>query len=152
AQLPLAHCGRLTPFQAAKLARASQTQVVDFADQAAALAQADLAITHGGMNTVLDAINHLTPLLAIPLAFDQPGVAARIVYHGVGRRASRFTTSHALARQLQALLADDRYRQQMLRMRNAVAEAGGSTLAAEIVEQAVLTRRPVVSRRDYAVV
>ncbi|MCQ5472004.1 zeaxanthin glucosyltransferase [Pantoea sp. AN62] len=152
AQLLLAHCGRLTPFQAAKLARASQTQVVDFTDQAAALAQADLAITHGGMNTVLDAINHLTPLLAIPLAFDQPGVAARIVYHGVGRRASRFTTSHALARQLQTLLADDRYRQQMLRMRNAVAEAGGSALAAAIVEQAVLTRRPVVSRRDYAVV
>lgn len=152
AQLLLAHCGRLTPFQAEKLARSSQTEVVDFADQAAALSQADLAITHGGMNTVLDAIHHLTPLLAIPLAFDQPGVAARIVYHGVGRRVSRFATSHALARQLQALLDDDSYRQQMSRMRNAVTAAGGTALAADIVEQAMRTRRPVVTRRDYAVV
>ena len=152
AQLLLAHCGRLTPFQAEKLARASQIQVVDFADQDAALSQADLVITHGGMNTVLDAINHLTPLLAIPLAFDQPGVAARIVYHGVGRRASRFTTSHALARQLQALLSDESYRQKMMAMRDAVREAGGTVQAAEIVEQAMLTRRPVLTRRDYALV
>lgn len=152
AQLLLAHCGRLSPFQAAKLAQASHVQVVDFADQAAALAQADLAITHGGMNTVLDGINHLTPLLTIPLAFDQPGVAARVVWHGIGRRASRFTTSHSMARQLQTLLADESYVQQMKTLRSALRQAGGTTLAADIVEQAMLTRQPVLTRRDYATV
>ncbi len=148
----LAHCGRLSPFQAEKLAQASHVQVVDFADQAAALAQADLAITHGGMNTVLDAVNHLTPLLAIPLAFDQPGVAARVVWHGIGRRASRFTTSHSMARQLQTLLADESYVEQMKTLRTALRQAGGTTLAADIVEQAMLTRKPVLKRRDYAAV
>ncbi|MDE8557658.1 glycosyltransferase [Pantoea vagans] len=152
AQLLLAHCGRLSSFQAEKLALSSHIQVVDFADQAAALAQADLAITHGGMNTVLDAVNHLTPLLAIPLAFDQPGVAARVVWHGIGRRASRFTTSHALARQLQTLLADESYGQQMKTLRDALCQAGGSALAADIVEQAMHTRKPVITRRDYAAV
>lgn len=152
AQLLLAHCGRLTPFQAEKLAQASQVQVVDFADQAAALAQADLAITHGGMNTVLDAVNHLTPLLTIPLAFDQPGVAARVVWQGIGRRASRFTTSHSMARQLQTLLADDSYRQQMKTLRDALHQAGGTALAADIVEQAMRTRQPVSARREYATV
>jgi len=152
AQLLLAHCGRLSPFQADKLAQASHVQVVDFADQAAALAQADLAITHGGMNTVLDAVNHLTPLLTIPLAFDQPGVAARVVWHGIGRRASRFTTSHSMARQLQTLLADESYGHQMKTLRNALLEAGGTALAADIVEQAMLTRKPVITRRDYAAV
>jgi len=152
AQLLLAHCGRLSPFQAEKLGQASHVQVVDFANQAAALSQADLAITHGGMNTVLDAINHLTPLLTIPLAFDQPGVAARVVYHNVGRRASRFTTTHSMARQLQTLLTDERYRQQMLHLRTALRLAGGTPLAADIVEQAMMTRKPVVRRRDCAVV
>ncbi|MGK3142218.1 glycosyltransferase [Pantoea sp. C2G6] len=152
AQLLLAHCGRLSPFQAEKLAQASHVQVVDFADQAAALAQADLAITHGGMNTVLDAINHLTPLLTIPLAFDQPGVAARVIYHGVGRRASRFTTSHSMARQLTTLLTDPLYQQQMLTLRTALRQAGGTPLAADIVEQAMRTRQPVVTGREYVAV
>ncbi|WP_426606980.1 glycosyltransferase [Pantoea anthophila] len=152
AQLLLAHCGRLSPFQAEKLAQASHVQVVDFADQAAALAQADLAITHGGMNTVLDAINHLTPLLTIPLAFDQPGVAARVVWHGIGRRASRFTTSHAMARQLQTLLTDTHYAEQMKPLRAALRLAGGASLAADIVEQAMLTRQPVLNGSAYATV
>ncbi|MEB7538330.1 glycosyltransferase [Pantoea anthophila] len=152
AQLLLAHCGRLSPFQAEKLAQASHVQVVDFADQAAALAQADMAITHGGMNTVLDAINHLTPLLTIPLAFDQPGVAARVVWHGIGRRASRFTTSHAMARQLQTLLTDTHYAEQMKPLRAALRQAGGASLAADIVEQAMLTRQPVLNGSAYATV
>jgi len=152
AQLLLAHCGRLSPFQAEKLAQASHVQVVDFADQAAALAQADLAITHGGMNTVLDAINHLTPLLTIPLAFDQPGVAARVVWHGIGRRASRFTTSHAMARQLQTLLSETHYAEQMKRLRAALRQAGGASQAADIVEQAMLTRQPVLNGSAYATV
>ena len=149
-ELLLAHCGRLSPFQAEKLARSGQTHVVEFADQAAALAQAQVAITHGGLNTVLDAVNYLTPLLAMPLAFDQPGVASRIVYHGIGRRASRFTTSHALARQLRSLLNNDEYRQRMIRLQQALQHAGGSETAAAIIEQAMITRRPVVKGSQYA--
>lgn len=144
AQLLLAHCGRLSPFQAEKLAHNSHTRVVDFADQSAALAQAQVVISHGGLNTVLDAVNHLTPLLAFPLAFDQPGVASRIVYHGIGRSASRFTTSHAMARQLRSLLSNDHYRQRMRTLQPALRQAGGSETAAAIIEQAVNTRRPVL--------
>jgi zeaxanthin glucosyltransferase len=53
--------------------------VTDFAPQQAVLARADLCITHAGLNTVLDALVAGVPLLALPIAFDQPGVAARII-------------------------------------------------------------------------
>ncbi|MGG6099730.1 glycosyltransferase [Pantoea allii] len=149
-QLLLAHCGRLTAFQAEELARSRHTQVVDFADQSAALSQAQLAITHGGMNTVLDAINYRTPLLALPLAFDQPGVASRIVYHGIGKRASRFTTSHALARQMRALLTNVDYPQRMTKIQTALRLAGGTMAAADIVEQAMRTGQPVLKGSGYA--
>ncbi|PQL05977.1 glycosyltransferase [Pantoea ananatis] len=149
-QLLLAHCGRLTDSQSEELARSRHTQVVDFADQSAALSQAQLAITHGGMNTVLDAINYRTPLLALPLAFDQPGVASRIVYHGIGKRASRFTTSHALARQMRSLLTNVDFQQRMAKIQTALRLAGGTMAAADIIEQVMRTGQPVLSGGGYA--
>nr|MBA2813956.1 hypothetical protein [Candidatus Pantoea persica] len=74
AELLIAYFGGLSDFQARKLLRAGA------------------AITHGGLNTVLDAIASGTPLLAIPLAFNQPGIAARLVHH-LGIRASPPATS-----------------------------------------------------------
>ena len=36
------------------------------------------------LNTVLEALSTGVPMVAIPIAYDQPGVAARIAYHHVG--------------------------------------------------------------------
>ncbi|MEO3956543.1 nucleotide disphospho-sugar-binding domain-containing protein, partial [Chromobacterium piscinae] len=119
------HCGGLSDFQARKLLRAGAAQVTDFVDQRAALAQADVAITHGGLNTVLDAVAQSTPLLAIPLAFDQPGIAARLAHHGLGIRASRFYTSHQIARRLRRLLDDRAIKQRMSRLQPQLAACGG---------------------------
>ena len=144
AQLLIAHCGGLNAAQAARLA-ASGAQVTDFADQPAVLSQAQAVITHGGLNTVMDAIASATPVLAIPLAFDQPGVAARVDYCGIGRRASRFAGSGALAGHLSALLNDDGYRQRLLAMQPQLRQAGGAARAAQIVEQALTAGRPVLA-------
>ncbi len=43
-----------------------------------------LCITHAGLNTALEALAQGVPMVAIPVGYDQPGVAARIAYHGVG--------------------------------------------------------------------
>jgi zeaxanthin glucosyltransferase len=37
-----------------------------------------------GMNTTLESLSNGAPMVAIPVANDQPGVAARIAYTGVG--------------------------------------------------------------------
>jgi MGT family glycosyltransferase len=143
-RLRIAHCGGLNAAQAAKLA-SDGAQVTDFADQPTALRQAQVVITHGGLNTVMDAIASATPMLAIPLAFDQPGVAARVVYSGIGRRASRFAGSGTLAQHLDALLNDNGYRQRLIAMQPQLSQAGGAALAAQIVEQALSAKRPVLT-------
>ena len=46
----------------------------------------DLMVTHGGMNSIVECIYRQVPMLAYPLnrCWDQPGNAARIVFHGLG--------------------------------------------------------------------
>jgi len=63
----IAHCGGLDTERAGRLDASS---VVDFTNQMVALKQADVCITHGGLNTVLDCIRVGTLVLALPIAFD----------------------------------------------------------------------------------
>jgi MGT family glycosyltransferase len=58
--------------------------VVSKAPQIELLKRAALCITHAGVNTTLEALAQGVPMVAIPIGFDQPGVAARIAYHRVG--------------------------------------------------------------------
>lgn len=54
--------------------------VVGFAPQLALLQRAALTITHAGLNTVLESLRCGVPMVAIPIANDQPGVAARVAW------------------------------------------------------------------------
>lgn len=58
--------------------------VVGFAPQLELLKRATLTITHAGLNTALESLANGVPMVAIPIANDQPGVAARIVWTGTG--------------------------------------------------------------------
>jgi zeaxanthin glucosyltransferase len=58
--------------------------MVNTAPQIELLKRAPLCITRAGLNTVLEALAQGVPIVAIPIGFDQPGVAARVAYHGVG--------------------------------------------------------------------
>ena len=144
ARLLIAHCGGLSARQAASL-NMPDVEIVDFTCQPTALRQARIAITHGGLNTVMDAIAAGTPLLTIPLGFDQPGVAARVVYRGIGRRASRFSCSAALSSHLDELLTNQRYAGRQRELRQQLDRAGGASRAADIVVRALNTRRPVIA-------
>lgn len=143
-RLLIAHCGGLNARQVEKLI-ARGAEVTDFADQTAVMRDADVVVTHGGMNTVMDAINSTTPILVIPLAFDQPGVAARVEYQQIGRRVSRFASSARVEKNLRALLADNRYAARLAAMQQPLQEAGGAPRAAQIVERALTTGQPVMA-------
>jgi zeaxanthin glucosyltransferase len=62
----------------------SNAIVVSKAPQIELLKRAALCITHAGINTALESLAQGVPMVAIPIGFDQPGVAARIAYHGAG--------------------------------------------------------------------
>ena len=149
-QLLLAHCGGLNAAQARALAREGANWVTDFAPQRAALTCADAVITHGGLNTVMDALQTRTPMLVLPIAFDQPGVAARVDHAGAGLRASpTFASSRSLAGKLGRLLQDSRFIAPLDRLGAEVDAAGGAPAAADIVERTLFDSKPV-ARVNYA--
>jgi hypothetical protein len=57
---------------------------VNQAPQLPLLGRASLTVTHAGLNTVLESLAQGVPQVAIPVSYDQPGVAARIAHHGTG--------------------------------------------------------------------
>jgi zeaxanthin glucosyltransferase len=58
--------------------------VVNHAPQLELLKKAAVCITYAGFNTVMEALTHGVPQVAIPVTHDQPGVAARIAAHQTG--------------------------------------------------------------------
>ena len=50
------------------------------------LRRASVHITHGGFSSVRESIEYRVPMIVIPFDVDQPGNAARVVYHKLGFR------------------------------------------------------------------
>lgn len=135
AQLLVAHCGGLSDAQARAITAIGDTTVHAFVPQLAVLARADAVISHAGANTVMEAISTRTPILALPVAFDHPGAAARIEYAGVGLRAyPGFVSVATLARKLRRLLDEPQFKQRMAPLAEQIRHAGGAARAADIIE------------------
>ncbi|MEH6719763.1 MAG: glycosyltransferase [Aurantimonas endophytica] len=132
----IAHCGGLSPSEAGRI---EADLVTDFVPQEKILRSASVCVTHAGMNTVLDSLAAGVPMLAVPIAFDQPGIAARIVHHGVGERLSRVLVSPGRVKaSLARLLAEASFRDKASAIGRDIAASGGVALAADIVEEAIL--------------
>lgn len=135
AQLLVAHCDRLDARQCDALRRVGATWVTGFAPQRAAVARADVVITHAGLNTVMDALAAGKPMLALPIAFDQPGCAARVVHAGAGLRLfPGLATTGAIRAALERLLGEPRFAEAARALAPEVRAAGGTALAADLVE------------------
>jgi zeaxanthin glucosyltransferase len=138
AQLLIAHCGGLDAAQERALVSAGATWVTAFAPQADVLARADAVISHAGLNTLMDAIVARTPILALPIAFDQPGAASRVCHADIGLCGSaRWSSAAKLARMLDQLLTESHFATALDKLGIEVAEAGGAPRAADIIEHAL---------------
>jgi zeaxanthin glucosyltransferase len=120
--------------------------VVEFAPQLELLERAALTITHGGLNTTLESLAVGVPLVAIPINFDQFGVAARIRWTGTGEFVTlRKLTVERLTRLVREVLTASRYRKAAGRMRAAIAATNGPERAADIIEEVIRTKSPVLN-------
>ena len=100
------------------------------------------------MNTTLESLSYGVPLVAIPVANDQPGIAARIAYTGVGEMVSLKELSVAKLRSaIETVLTQESYKQRAVEMQGAIARSGGTSRAADIIEQVVLTGKPVLASK-----
>jgi zeaxanthin glucosyltransferase len=111
--------------------------VVNHAPQLELLKEASVCITHAGFNTVLEALTQGVPQVAIPVANDQPGVAARIAAHqtGVVTSLEELTVSH-LSTLVDEVLNNSMYRDNAHKFRLAIAKTNGLSRAAGLLEEA----------------
>ena len=122
----------------------ANTLVVRHAPQIELLKRAVLCITHAGLNTTLESLAQGVPLVAIPIGYDQPGVAARIAYHGVGELMEiEHLTVEGLSQLTRKVLNDARYRLRAQHFASLIAETRGLELAADVVEQAFFVKADV---------
>ncbi len=121
-----------------------QAIVVRYAPQRELLSRAALVITHAGLNSTLEALSAGTPLVAIPITFEQPGIAARIRWVQAGELISASAVAKdPLQRLVKLVLSEDRYRSAARRMATSLAHAGGVKAAVIIIEEVLRTGRKV---------
>ncbi|MEM8675921.1 MAG: glycosyltransferase [Cyanobacteria bacterium P01_G01_bin.67] len=120
--------------------------IVSYAPQLQLLPQVALTITHGGMNTTLECLTYGVPMVAIPIANDQPGIASRIAWSGVGEMIPlKKLNTENLQQAIKQVLTEDGYKKNALRLQEAIKQGGGASRAADIIEQAVATGKPVLA-------
>jgi len=107
------------------------------APQLEILKRSALCITHAGLNTALESLYHGVPMVAIPITFDQPGVAARIAYSGTGEfiPLQDFTRDRLRGCVEQVLAMGSRYREKARKLQQAIQSSDGVNRAADVVEE-----------------
>jgi MGT family glycosyltransferase len=120
----------------------SNVIIVSTAPQIELLKRASLCITHAGLNTALEALAQGVPIVAIPIGFDQPGVAARVAYHKVGEFVEiGDLTAERLAQLIQKVGQDPSYRDKARYFQKVIARTQGLDLAADVIERAFKTNQ-----------
>jgi zeaxanthin glucosyltransferase len=133
-QLVIAHGGGLDGHALSSLAGDPIT--VPYAPQVEVLKRCALTLTHAGLNTILDSLSQGVPAIAIPLTFEQPAIAARLVWVGAGYRiAPAKLEAGSLRRRIEGVLEEGSYRQAAARMASSIGRAGGAGKAADIIER-----------------
>jgi MGT family glycosyltransferase len=101
----------------------------------------DAVVSHGGLNTVCEALAHGVPLVVAPIKGDQPINARQVAAAGAGIRVSfDRIRPEALRGALLGVLDDPAYRAAADRIRVSFAAAGGAPAAADHLE--LLASRP----------
>jgi zeaxanthin glucosyltransferase len=118
--------------------------VISTAPQIELLRRAVLCITHAGLNTTLECLTQGVPMVAIPVGYDQPGIASRIAHHGVGEFMEiEHLSVEGLSGLIRRVLGDPRYRIRAQHFASVIAKTRGLDLAADVIERAFLTRADV---------
>jgi zeaxanthin glucosyltransferase len=127
----------------------SNTTVVSSAPQIELLKRAALCITHAGLNTALESLAQGVPMVAIPIGYNQPGVAARIAYYGVGEFVEvGDLTVGRLTKLIQWVRKNPSYRDRAGYFQRVIARTQGLDLAASVIERAFRSNQIVNATRQ----
>ncbi len=110
--------------------------VAERVPQLALLPRLAAVVSHGGHNTVCEALAHGLPLVVAPIRDDQPIVADQVVQAGAGLRV-RFGRVRAaeLRAAVQRAVSDPGLRRGAVAVRDSFGDAGGAPDAAAAIEE-----------------
>jgi zeaxanthin glucosyltransferase len=113
--------------------------LMSYVPQTELLARTAVTITHAGMNTTLQSLHFGVPAVAIPLAHDQPAIAARLARTGAGIAISpsRLTPSRLRSAIEELLPQTSEFRTRARELQQAIARSGGVERAADVAEQMI---------------
>jgi MGT family glycosyltransferase len=118
----------------------------EFLPQTSILPQVDLAITHGGNNTVTESLYFGKPMVALPLFWDQYDNAQRVHETGLGIRLDTYGHEpQELRDAVDRLLADRTLGERLAAGARELQAAPGTEHAADLIEQIV--REPLAAAR-----
>ncbi len=110
--------------------------LVPYAPQTELLRRASLCILHAGLNTTLDCLENGVPMVAIPIASEQPGIAMRIARLGAGTVVPLAESNAAtVGAAVQEVLTHDTYREAAQAAAREIAKLTPTAEAVRIVEQ-----------------
>jgi UDP:flavonoid glycosyltransferase YjiC (YdhE family) len=93
--------------------------------------------THAGLNTALESLSASVHMVALPITYDQPGVAARIANKKVGVVISPHQASpENFVTAIRRVLGDPTFRDNVQSVQEAIRSTEGLSIAADILEKA----------------
>jgi MGT family glycosyltransferase len=117
-----------------------------FLPQPAIMPLVDLVITHGGNNTVTEALHHGKPMVVLPLFWDQVDNAQRVDETGVGRRLSTYAfKDRQLTGAISGLLKDRPLAARLAAMSERIKASSGTVRAADLIERVAVSGEPVTA-------
>jgi UDP:flavonoid glycosyltransferase YjiC (YdhE family) len=114
------------------------------------LARVDVMVSHGGNNTVNEALAAGRPLLVMPVGGEQGDNASRVVYLGTGLRARiSGSPSSEIGEKVRRLIEEPSFSRKALGIARSLARTAGPGVAARFVEYLAANRRPMVRPPGY---
>ncbi len=111
--------------------------IVDsYVPQLAVLEHTDVFVTHGGMNSVMEALYYGVPLVAIPQMPEQAITAERVAQLGLGTALEKAAVTQSTLLSAVATVANDpQFREKAQQMQEVVRSTGGYHQAADAILQ-----------------
>ena len=107
----------------------------EFLPQTKIIPQVDLVITHGGNNTVTEALHFGKPMIVLPLFWDQYDNAQRVSETGFGVRLETYAfTESDLTGAIERLLSDSALRERLATASARIQNADGIKVGADVIE------------------
>lgn len=116
--------------------------VTPWVPQLSVLRRASVMVTHGGLNSIMECVLNKVPMVIVPGLRDQPGNAARAVFHNLALMADMKRLEPAgLVRLIENAVTSQDLKAGLERMRQAMEEEDGLSASVAFIESRAMAEK-----------